>query len=336
MKKYMQTEQLMPDTIKQIQPKPALFKVDGPFVLECGDALQDVRIAYTTYGKLNATKTNVVWVFHALTANGNPAEWWPEMVGPGKAIDPGQQYIICANMLGSCYGTTGPKNLHFPLVTIRDMVNAHKLLRKHLGIERIHLGIGGSMGGQQLLEWAVEEPELFEYIVPMATNAFHSPWAIAFNEAQRMALENIDSAKGLEAARAIAMLSYRHYQTYERTQKDVDQRWDAFSASSYQRYQGEKLRKRFSVESYYYLSKAMDSHHIGRHYGSAEAALKRIQSKALVIGVDTDILFPTAEQQFIASHIPNATFELVQSNYGHDGFLTEAGQITQLLKDFLK
>jgi homoserine O-acetyltransferase/O-succinyltransferase len=187
-----------------------------------------------------------------------------------------------------------------------------------------------------LLEWAVQEPELFEHIVPMATNAVHSPWGIAFNEAQRMALENIDPSKGLEAARAIAMLSYRHYNTFEKTQQDVDQRWDSFSASSYQKYQGEKLRKRFSAESYYTLTKAMDSHHIGRHFGSAEAALKRIKSKALVIGVDTDILFPIQEQAYIAKHIAGARFEEISSDYGHDGFLTEAATITALLKDFLK
>lgn len=326
----------MPKTINQIQPRSAILKIEQPLVLECGDTLRNVRVAYTTYGWLNATKTNVVWVFHALTANSNPAEWWPEMVGPGKALDPEHRYIVCANMLGSCYGTTGPKSLNFPTVTIRDMVKLHQRLRRHLSIDQIQLGIGGSMGGQQLLEWAVEEPELFEYIVPMAANAVHSPWGIAFNEAQRMALQNIDSAKGLEAARAIAMLSYRHYNTFEQTQKDVDQRWDHFSASSYQRYQGEKLRKRFSVESYHYLSKAMDSHHVGRHYGSLEAALNRIRSRALVIGIATDILFPPLEQQFIADHIPGAALEIVQSDYGHDGFLTEAKQITHLLKIFLQ
>lgn len=325
----------MSNTITAIAPKELVLKAKDPIVLECGDTLRNVTIAYTTWGTLNADKSNVVWVFHALTANGNPHEWWPEMVGTGQVIDPQQHFIICANMLGSCYGSTGPKNMNFPLVTINDMVKAHKILKAHLGLDKIHLGIGGSMGGQQLLEWAVQEPELFENIVPLATNAFHSPWGIAFNEAQRMALENIDSAKGLEAARAIAMLSYRHYDTYQSTQKDVDHRWDDFAASSYQRYQGEKLRKRFSVQSYYYLSKAMDSHHVGRHFGSAEAALKRIKSNALVIGIDSDILFPPHEQEFIAKNIPNSQVIVISSKYGHDGFLTEANTITQLLKTFI-
>lgn len=326
----------MPETLDHIAPKSAVLKLTEPLVLECGSTLRNVRICYTTIGKLNAEKSNVVWVFHALTANGNPVEWWPGLVGVGKALDPSSHFIVCANMLGSCYGTTGPLNRSFPLVTITDMVKAHKILKNHLGIEKVYLGIGGSMGGQQLLEWAVQEPDLFENLVPLATNAFHSPWGIAFNEAQRMALENIDSAKGLEAARAIAMLSYRHYDTYGATQLDADQRWDDFAASSYQRYQGEKLRKRFSVESYYYLSKAMDSHHLGRHFGSAKAALRRIRSRTLVIGISSDILFPPQEQAFLAEHIRDAKLQVITSMYGHDGFLTESEQISSLLNAFLK
>lgn len=326
----------MPETVEYIAPKSAILKVNEPLVLECGSTLQNVRISYTTIGNLNPEKDNVIWVFHALTANGNPTEWWPGLVGAGKALDPSRHFIICANMLGSCYGTTGPINRKFPLVTITDMVKTHQILKDHLGIKKVHLGIGGSMGGQQLLEWAVQEPELFDNLIPLATNAFHSPWGIAFNEAQRMALENIDSAKGLEAARAIAMLSYRHYDTYGATQQDADQRWDDFAASSYQRYQGEKLRKRFSVESYYYLSKAMDSHHLGRHFGSAKAALRRIKSRTLVIGISSDILFPPHEQSFIAEHITGAELEIIESKYGHDGFLTEEKQISALLNDFLK
>ncbi len=319
----------------KVQQNTTTFHVNAPLVLDCGDILEDLSIRYTTYGQMNKTKTNVIWVFHALTANSDPVEWWPGVVGEGEVINPEDHFIICANMLGSCYGTTGPRNAKFPLITIADMVAAHKKLKQHLGIKKINLGIGGSMGGQQLLEWAVQEPELFEKIVPLATNAFHSPWGIAFNEAQRMALENIDPSKGLETARAIAMLSYRSYKTYGNSQLDVDQRWDHFSAASYQRYQGEKLRKRFTLESYHTLSKAMDSHHIGRHFGSAEAALKRIKSKAVVIGIDSDMLFPIHEQEFISKHIPNSTFKVIESNYGHDGFLIEAQQLSEVLKDFL-
>ena len=281
------------------------IKVEEPLDLESGNTLQDLRIQYHTVGKLNNSKSNVIWIFHALTANSNPVEWWPEMILPGNPLDPSKNFIVCANVIGSCYGSTEPEDFQFPLLTVKDMVSAHQYLREYLKIGKIKLGIGGSLGGQQLLEWAVQEPELFETIIPMATNAKHSAWGIAFNEVQRMALKSQDLEKGLENARAIAMLSYRNYGTYEKTQTDFDQRIDDYSASSYQNYQGEKLRKRFSPYSYYYLSKAMDSHHIGRHFGSIEKALKRIRSKVISIGITSDILFPTQEQELIAKYTPN-------------------------------
>lgn len=325
----------MTKTKSKILPVTSTLKVEVPLLLASGQELENIKICYTTYGRMNATKSNVVWVFHALTANSNPVEWWPGLIGENEVINPEKHFIICANMLGSCYGTTGPKNMQFPQITISDMVALHRILCSHLEIDQIYLGIGGSMGGQQLLEWAVQEPSMFTHIVPMATNAVHSAWGIAFNEAQRMALENIDSARGIETARAIAMLSYRHYDGYEARQTDVDERWNGFSAASYQRYQGEKLRKRFTLPSYYYLSQAMDSHHLGRHYVSIESALSRIQSRALVIGLDTDILFPPQEQALLAKHIPNAELAIIPTLFGHDGFLVEAQKITNLINTFL-
>ncbi|MEM7296865.1 MAG: homoserine O-acetyltransferase [Bacteroidota bacterium] len=306
------------------------YKVEEPLILENGQILRDLRIHYTTHGELNESKTNVVWVFHALTANSDPIGWWPGVVGEGTFIDPDKDFIICANMLGSCYGSTEPTSYDFPLLTIGDLVRAHKELKDHLGIRKVKIGIGGSMGGQQLLEWAVQEPDLFENMVLLATNAKHSAWGIAFNEAQRMALR-LDGQKGIEAARAIAMLSYRNYITYEHSQTDNDHRLNDYSASSYQNYQGQKLAKRFSPISYYYLSKAMDSHDVGRYFQSSESALNRIRSKTIVIGLDTDLLFPISDQQFIAEHIPNASLHVITSNYGHDGFLTEAKEITKIL-----
>ena len=308
------------------------IKVDRSLDLESGDTLQDLKIHYHTVGELNADKSNVVWIFHALTANSDPLEWWPEMIEPGNPIDPDKYFIVCANVIGSCYGSTEPKNFDFPLLTVRDLVSAHQILRKHLGIEKIHIGMGGSLGGQQLLEWAVQEPDLFEIIVPLATNARHSAWGIAFNEAQRMALKNDDLEKGLESARAIAMLSYRNYETYDTTQTDTDHRIDDYSVSSYQNYQGEKLRKRFSPYSYYFLGKAMDSHDVGRHYGGSERALNRIQSRVISIGIFSDILFPISEQEFISKHTPNSVFYGIESLYGHDGFLLETDQINNILK----
>ena len=321
--------------IAQHKSNSISYTVKEPFILESVNTLQDLRIHYTTHGELNPAKSNVVWVFHALTANSDPVEWWPGLVGEGHLINPEQYFIVCANMLGSCYGSTEPDSFDFPLITVKDMVKAHQLLKEHLGIDRIKIGIGGSMGGQQLLEWAVWEPELFETIIPVATNAKHSAWGIAFNEAQRMAIQG-DPENGIETARAIGMLSYRHYETFNKTQSDNDHRIDGYSASSYQLYQGEKLAKRFTPYSYYYLSKAMDSHNVGRHFEGIEQALSRIQSKAIVIGIETDILFPLSEQKSIQESIDNASFHPIHSLYGHDGFLIETDQISQIIEQELK
>ncbi|MEM6298581.1 MAG: alpha/beta fold hydrolase, partial [Bacteroidota bacterium] len=232
-----------------------------PFTLESGAILPRLEIAYHTYGTLNADRSNVIWVFHALTGNSEVADWWEGLFGAGKVLDPNRDFIICANMLGSCYGSSSPISENpvtqtpfygnFPrLVTVRDMVKAHRILARELGIQKIKLGIGGSMGGQQLLEWAVQEPERFRTIIPIATNAKHSSWGIAYNESQRMALEAdstlwyaspLAGRAGLRAARATALLSYRNYETYVATQIDEQSTLEDFRAKSYQNYQGEKL-----------------------------------------------------------------------------------------------
>jgi len=220
---------------------------------------------------------------------------WDGLIGEGLLFDPKNYFIVCANVLGSCYGSTcsssnnplsgRPYHKDFPLITVRDMVNAHRLLKAHLGIEKIHIGIGGSLGGQQLMEWAVMEPTIFDVIIPIATNAKHSPWGIAFNESQRMTLEadptlyehHPEAGKaGLAAARSIAMLSYRNYTTYDLSQQDKESKLEDYRASSYQRYQGLKLVKRFEPLAYLSLSKSMDSHDIGRGRGGLKLALASI------------------------------------------------------------
>lgn len=331
------------------------LKHNYPFRLESGGTLPELEIAYHTYGRLNERRDNVVWICHALTANSDAAEWWPGLVGEGKLFDPAEFFIVCANMPGSCYGSTGPRSVNpltggpygpdFPLVTIRDMARALQLLQAHLGINRIKLAIGGSMGGQQVLEWAVMDPDLFDNICVPASNAAHSPWGIAFNEAQRMAIaadpslyEDGDNAggKGLEAARAIAMLSYRSYRSYRHTQsEDTHEKFDGFRASSYQQYQGLKLRRRFDPWSYLSLSKSMDSHNLGRGRESVEAALATIRAQALIIGIESDILFPVEEQIAIADGIPCARLEIIDSLYGHDGFLIEYEKIDALVRPLL-
>lgn len=334
---------------------PKLWKLAEAFRLECGTTLPEIEIAYHTYGELAPTSDNVVWVCHALTGNSEAADWWDGLVGEEKLFNPEQHFIVCANMLGSCYGSTGPLSINpatgkayghdFPLVTVRDMVAAHELLREHLGIQKIHVALGGSMGGQQVLEWAIQKPDLFEHIALLATNAQHSPWGIAFNESQRMAIYADDTLldednpeagkKGLETARSIAMLSYRSYDTYQMTQTDAEDKIGDFRASSYQRYQGLKLWKRFNVFSYLTLSRAMDSHNVGRGRGGVDKALQEVKANTLVIGITSDLLFPLREQEQIAKGITGAQYTELESIYGHDGFLVEFQRIETLIRQFL-
>lgn len=328
--------------------------INKKFHLESGNYLPELRIGYQTFGQLNADASNVVWVFHALTANTDPTDWWSGLIGDNELINPEDHFIICANVIGSCYGSTGPKDFNpetgdrylrdFPQITIRDMVNAHKLLRDHLGIERVFLGIGGSMGGQQLLEWAVQEPHFFEQIVGVGTGAKSSSWGIGIRAAQRMAIEADPSFyssspkggwKGLEAARAMAMISYRTRLSYNKSQIDEANKIDDYKAENYQRYQGAKLNQRFDARTYYALSKAMDTQDLGRHRGSVAQALKEIKSKALIIGIEGDLLFSKAEHREMAHGIENARLAFIPSDYGHDGFLVEAPTITKLIKNFL-
>lgn len=332
------------------------FTYKGRFELESGAILNSFHLAYTTHGKLSVAKDNVVWVFHALTANSDPAEWWGGLVGNDKFLDPKKYLIVCVNMPGSCYGSIGPFDINsktnnswyhdFPWFTTRDMVRAYQHLKNYLGIQKIHIGIGGSMGGQQLLEWAIEEPKLFDYIFPIATNAFHSAWGVAFNASQRFAIENdatwkeqqVDAGlEGMKTARSIALLSYRSYDTYKLTQKIISDNLNSAErgAESYQHYQGEKLSRRFNAFSYYFLSKGMDAHNVGRNRDNPVKALEQICAKALVIGISSDILFPLTEQEFLAAHIPHAEYRAIHSPYGHDGFLLEYEQIEEAIKTFL-
>ncbi|MCA9733517.1 MAG: homoserine O-acetyltransferase [Deferribacteres bacterium] len=333
------------------------FKYSGEFVLESGQKLPELELTYHTYGRLKSDRSNVVWVCHALTANSDALDWWEGLVGPDKLFDPAHHFIVCANMPGSCYGSTGPLSTNpktgapyfhdFPFLSIRDMAQAFELLRLHLGIRKIHIGIGGSMGGQQLLEWAIMVPDVFENLIPIATNSRMSPWAIALNTTQRMAIEADQTWKertpeagqnGLRAARAVGMLSYRNYQMFQtRQQEEDDSPVDNFKADSYQRYQGEKFIRRFNAHSYWTLSKAMDSHNVGRGRGNIDDALACIEANVLAIGITSDILFPTSEQKFIAAATPNGAYREIDSDYGHDGFLLEYERLRNVIeKHFLQ
>lgn len=332
------------------------FHYHQNFELESGESLPGFQLRYTTLGRLNASRSNIVWVCHALTGNSDVTSWWSTLFTDDSPFNPNEHFIICANMLGGCYGSTGPLSIHpqtgkpffhsFPTLTNRDVVKAFDLLREHLGFEKVHTLIGASLGGQQVLEWSISKPEVFEHIIVIATNAFHSPWGVAFNEAQRLAIEADPTWKenderaglnGIKAARAIGMLSYRHYTGFAQSQSERSSDiTEDFRAATYQRYQGEKLAKRFNAFTYWLLSKMMDSHNVGRRKESVEEALRAIRAKALVVSIDTDILFPPEEQEFLAKHIPDASLKTLSSAYGHDGFLVEFETFKEIIKEFYK
>lgn len=329
------------------------FLYKQPFELESGGSLPELEIAYHTYGTLNSDKSNVVWFCHALTANSDVLDWWNILCGEGKLFDPKKHFIVCANIIGSCYGSSGPLSIDpktkkpyystFPAITIRDMVNAHILLRKHLGIENINTIMGGSMGGYQALEWVIQEPNVFDKMILLTTSPQESAWGIAIHTTQRLAIETDKTwkemrpdagAQGLKTARAVGILTYRNYESFVNKQTDEEHKLDNFKASSYIHYQGEKLVKRFNVYSYWLLTKSLDSHNIARNRGKVEDVLKNIKTKTLIIGITTDMLCPVNEQKFMAQHIPNSKFVQVDSLFGHDGFLLEGEQIGNAIKNF--
>ena len=332
------------------------FTYTGLFELESGAKLQGLQMGYNTYGTLNKTRDNVVWVCHALTANSDVFDWWKGLFGENDYFNPDEHFIVCANNLGSAYGTVSPLTINpttgqpyylaFPEFTIRDIVKAHTLLADHLKIDQIEILLGGSLGGQQALEWSIIDPNRIKNLILIATNARHSPWGVAFNESQRLAITADRTfyagapnggSKGLKAARSIALLSYRGYKTYDITQQEDDTNiTDNFRASGYQNYQGQKLVNRFNAYSYWYLTKAMDSHNVGRGRGGVDKALSLVKARTLVIGIKTDLLFPIEEQQHLFRHIPKAAFAELDSFYGHDGFLIETSDLTNIITSFIK
>ncbi|HYF69023.1 MAG TPA: homoserine O-acetyltransferase [Ohtaekwangia sp.] len=331
-----------------------IFHYNKKFALETGDTLPGFQLSYTTLGKVNHDRSNIVWVCHALTGSSDFTDWWGELFREGSAFDLRNYFIICANILGGCYGSTGPLSVNpetgkpyyhtFPTITNKDVAASLDLLRQELKINKIHTLLGGSLGGQQVLQWAIQQPNVFEHIIPIACNACHSPWGIAFNEAQRMAIEADASwqqndpaagAQGLKAARAMGMISYRYYETFSHTQGEkTNDKLDDFRAASYQRYQGQKLINRFNAFSYWRFTKMMDSHNVGRGQASLKEALNTIRAKTLVVGIDSDLLFPVSEQKFLAENIKESHYQELTSLYGHDGFLVEFDQLDTVLKQF--
>ena len=263
---------------------------------------------------------------------------------------------MCANILGSCYGTTGPLSVNpatatpwygdFPRVTVRDMVQMHRLLAAHLGIDHVKFLIGSSIGGFQCLEWCVAAPDFAQNAVFIATAAIATPWQVAFNETQRMAIETDATygsprddagATGMATARALALLSYRGGKAYNKTQRDTGaEPLFGHRVLSYQRHQGEKLRNRFNAYSYYRLTQAFDSHNVGRGRGGVEAALGRIKAHSLVVAITSDILFPVEEHDLITRNIPDCQFQVIDSDFGHDGFLVESDKLNHIIQKFIQ
>ena len=328
------------------------------FEFEAGGKICGLKVAYHTSERewQKGDRRKVIWICHALTANSDAEDWWPELVGPGKLFDTDKYFVICANMLGSPYGSSGPSSINpetgspyfldFPKITVRDIVRANSLVRQHLGIENIDLMVGGSIGGFQSVEWAIMEPSVIKKAVFIACGARVTPWLTAFNESMRMALEADPTFKeqkdlhggeaGLRCARSIALISYRSYEGYNATQWEKDE--DCLFAGrsgSYQRYQGKKLSDRFDAYSYWYLCGSVDSNNVGRGRGGVEKALGTICSDCTVIGIDSDGLFPVEEQKFIASSVPGATYHEITSRFGHDGFLLENDQLTEIIRPLL-
>ena len=330
---------------------------NSPVELESGEILPEVVIAYDTFGTLSEAKDNVIWVCHALTANSDVKDWWPNTVEEGRFLDPNKYFIVCANFLGSHYGTTSPLSINpttgekwyydFPRITVRDMVTCHRLLAKHLGIDRVKLLIGSSIGGFQCMEWAVTEPDFMENLALIATTTNTEPWAAAFNESQRMAiradgtwgqLRDDAGLDGMAVARSIALISYRGAPAYNATQQDRDNPADAAferRAHTYQQHQGEKLRRRFNAFSYYRMTEAVDSHNIGRGRGSVADALRRIKARTLVVAISSDILFPVEAHIPMRQYISDVEYHLIESSFGHDGFLVEHEKLNNIITNFM-
>ena len=328
-----------------------------PFTFETGPTLEAIDIVFHTSKPTPVPGEPVVWICHALTANSDPEDWWPSLVGPGKLFDTERMFIICANVPGSAYGSSGPRTINpktgkpyyfsFPEVTVRDMAATNLAVLDFLGIGKVDLLIGSSIGGFQAIEMATIRPDSFAKAAFIATAPRISPWLSATAEAQRMALEadpsfracgSLDGgAAGLRCARAQALISYRCFRGYGKTQSEADpDTLFAGRAASYERYQGEKLLRRgFDAYSYYYLCNALDSHNLGRGRGGVDAALSLIKAETLVIEVDTDMIFPPEEVRSWYRSIPNVTLGHISSDFGHDGFLLEYDQLTTYLKPLL-
>jgi len=344
------------DHIPIISDRTLYYDSAEPVQLELGGSLPELRIAYRTWGSLNETKSNVILICHALTGNADADAWWTGMFAEGGAFDETRDFIVCSNVIGSCYGTTGPLSTNpltgrrygpdFPRITIRDMVNVQRRLLEALGIEKVNLVVGASLGGMQVLEWGLMYPEIATALMPMGISGRHSAWCIAQSEAQRQAIAAdaewndgwYDPArqpqKGLAAARMMAMCTYRCFENFQARFGRELQDEVTFKAESYMRYQGKKLVGRFDANTYVTLTRAMDMHDLGRGRGEYEAVLGSFSVPVEILSIDSDILYPKEEQEELARLIPDSRILFLDEPYGHDAFLIDIDTVSRMVCEF--
>ncbi len=333
------------------------WDLPADLALDLGGRLPGVRVAYRTWGTLDAGGGNAVVVCHALTGNADADGWWGPMFGPGRAVDSSRDFVVCSNLLGSCYGTTGPASIDpstgrpygpdFPRISIRDMVGVQRELLRALGVRCVRCVLGGSLGGMQALEWAAMYPDLVQSIVPIATSGRHSAWCIGIGEAQRQAIAadpaflhgrydpSRPPAAGLAAARMAAMVSYRSRASFERRfGRRTQDGTTLFAVESYLHHQGRKLVDRFDANAYITLTRAMDTHDVARGRGEYREVLAGIRVPALVVSVDSDVLYPPEEQRELAEGMPRATLCTLHSDDGHDAFLIEMDGLGRAVAEF--
>lgn len=341
---------------------------ENPLELTQGGYLTDVTVAYETYGKLSDARDNVILVAHALTGDSHCAAhdqydeqgWWEPLIGQGRPLDTDRFFVICANVLGGCQGTTGPASpepasgkpygMSFPEVTTKDMVQVQKRLLDVLGIQHLAMVVGGSMGGMQALQWVVSYPGFIDAAIIIAAPGYSAPQAIAYNRVGRQAIildpawqngeyyGELGPKKGLAAARALGLITYQSemsmaYKFGRRT------RGGQFEVENYLDYQGESIVKRFDANSYLYLLRAMDLFDISTGYASYEAALAQIDARVLVVGISSDILYPPYQQEELAETMRRVgvrtDFAVIDSPHGHDGFLIDFQLLRPVLSRFI-
>jgi homoserine O-acetyltransferase len=342
-----------------ISPETRFLRLERPFELESGARLSGVEIAWRTWGELAPSRDNAVVVCHALTGSADVDRWWSGVVGPGRAIDPERDFVIAAAALGSCYGTTGPTSLRpatsarpaarwgpdFPAITVRDQVRLGVELVDRLGVERIRLVAGGSLGGMQALEWALCDPHRVEAVAAISAPARHDAWAIALSALGRAALE-LDPkfrggaysepdppAAGLELARRIAMVGYRSPENFA-ARFGRERAGGAFAVEGWLAHHGRRLAERFDANAYLALLEAMDSHDLARGRGSLAEAAARIAVPVLVVASSSDVLYPPAESYELASLLPDAELVTLANPHGHDAFLIEQAALDRVLAAF--